>query len=254
MLHQVNLESAHLIDVTLRGCQLQSAIAHRSNWSQAHLIHCNFEGMETQESIWTDARFEGCQLSEQQIQVTQCHGEKKPRLDHQAQKSDTGSAQASQRVLDIQGDNSSPVLSDITVLIVDDSITTRELLKMSFERGGYRVESARDGQDAWEQLKTGLHCDVIFCDIEMPHMSGYDLLKKLKQDPEFQSIPVAILTSRGIERMRRPPLWQTLGAAAYFTKPYVEETLLEATARLLQGETLWTSTDIRMLAHQYLAE
>ncbi|MEM6433674.1 MAG: response regulator [Cyanobacteria bacterium P01_D01_bin.115] len=115
------------------------------------------------------------------------------------------------------------------------------LLTMSFEKGGYRVASAWDGQDAWEQLKAGLHCDVIFCDIEMPHMNGLELLMKLKQDPQLQSIPVAILTSRGIERMRRPPLWQTLGATAFFTKPYVEETLLAAIARLLQGEMLWTS-------------
>ena len=112
---------------------------------------------------------------------------------------------------------------------------------MSFEKGGYRVASARDGQDAWDQLKAGLHCDVIFCDVEMPRMDGFELLTRLKQDPQLQSIPVAILTSRGIDRMRRPPLWQTLGAAAYFTKPCLEEALLEATARLSQSETLWTS-------------
>jgi len=241
MLHHVNLEGANLTDATLRGCQFQSAIAHLSIWSQSRLIHCNFEGMETQESIWTDARFEGCQLCEQQIQVMQCHQEKKPRLAHQAPKSDTGAAQTSQELLEFWDDRSSQMPLGPTVLIVDDSITVRELLKMSFAKGGYRVKSARDGQDAWEKLKAGLHCDVIFCDTDMPRMSGYDLLEKLKQDPQFQSIPVAILTSRGIERMRRPPLWHTLGAAAFFTKPYVEEILLEATARLLQGETLWTS-------------
>ena len=131
--------------------------------------------------------------------------------------------------------------SSATILIVDDSITVRELLTRSFEKGGYRVASARDGQDAWDQLKAGLHCDVIFCDIEMPRMDGFELLTRLKQDPQLQSIPVAILTSRGIERWRRPPLWQTWGVAAYFTKPYDREILLAAIVRLLQGETLWTS-------------
>jgi uncharacterized protein YjbI with pentapeptide repeats/CheY-like chemotaxis protein/predicted Rossmann-fold nucleotide-binding protein len=243
ILHHVNLEYADLRDATLRGCQLQSAIAHHSNWSQSHLIHCNFEDMDAQESIWTDARFEGCKLSEQQVQIIQARREKMPpfdRLGHQTPGDDTDSAQVGD-LLELGSDRPSPMPSSATILIVDDSITVRELLTMSFKKGGYRVESAQDGQDAWEQLKAGLHCDVIFCDIEMPRMDGFELLMRLKQDPQFQSIPVAILTSRGIERMRRPPLWQTLGAAAFFTKPYIEATLLEATARLLQDETLWTS-------------
>ena len=243
MLHHVNLEYADLRDATLRGCQLQSAIAHHSNWSQSHLIHCNFEDMDAQESIWTDARFEACKLSAQQVQIIQNRREKVPpfdRLDHQTPGDDTDSAQVGGSLAP-ESDRPSPMPSSATILIVDDSITVRELLTMSFEKGGYRVESARDGQDAWDQLKAGLHCDVIFCDVEMPRMDGFELLTRLKQDPQLQSIPVAILTSRGIDRMRRPPLWQTLGAAAYFTKPCLEEALLEATARLSQSETLWTS-------------
>jgi uncharacterized protein (TIGR00725 family) len=243
MLHHVNLEYADLTDATLRGCQLQSAIAHHSDWSQSHLIHCNFEGMEAQESIWTDARFEGCKLSAQQVQIIQARREKMPPFDplgHQAPGDDTDSAQAG-GLLELGSDRPSPMPLDSTILIVDDSITVRELLRMSFEKGGYQVESAQDGQDAWEQLKAGLHCDVIFCDIEMPRMDGFELLMRLKQDPQFQSIPVAILTSRGIERIRCPPLWQTLGATAFFTKPWLEEAILEAAARLSQGEMLWAS-------------
>ncbi|MGD1907059.1 MAG: pentapeptide repeat-containing protein [Leptolyngbyaceae cyanobacterium] len=243
MLHHVNLEYADLRDATLRGCQLQSAIAHCSNWSQSHLIHCNFEDMDAQESIWTDARFEDCKLSAQQVQIIQDCQEKKPPFDHlghQTLGDDTDSAQADGS-LALWRDRPSPMSSSATILIVDDSITVRELLTMSFEKGGYRVASARDGQDAWDQLKAGLHCDVIFCDIEMPRMDGFELLTRLKQDPQLQSIPVAILTSRGIERWRRPPLWQTWGVAAYFTKPYDREILLAAIVRLLQGETLWTS-------------
>ena len=60
--------------------------------------------------------------------------------------------------------------TDPTVLIVDDSITVRELLSMSFNKVGYRVEQARDGQEAWDKLRSGLPCDLVFCDIEMPRM------------------------------------------------------------------------------------
>ncbi|MFS8902947.1 response regulator [Synechococcus sp. H60.4] len=123
-----------------------------------------------------------------------------------------------------------------TVLIVDDSIAVRELLSMSFQKVGYRVEQARDGQDAWEKLRGGLRCDLIFCDIEMPRMDGLELLSRIRADSNLKHIPVAMLTSRGAERHRQTA--RELGATAYFTKPYLEEELFSAAARMLQGEQL----------------
>ncbi len=128
------------------------------------------------------------------------------------------------------------VAVDPTVLIVDDSITVRELLSLTFAKVGYRVEQAKDGQDAWEKLRAGLPCDMIFCDIEMPRMDGLDLLSRLQKDARLKDIPVAMLTSRGADRHRQTAI--QLGAKGYFTKPYLEEELLSASKRLLNGETL----------------
>jgi chemosensory pili system protein ChpA (sensor histidine kinase/response regulator) len=128
------------------------------------------------------------------------------------------------------------VAADPTVLIVDDSITVRELLSLTFAKVGYRVEQAKDGQDAWEKLRAGLPCDMIFCDIEMPRMDGLELLSKLQEDPRLNHIPVAMLTSRGADRHRQSAV--QFGAKGYFTKPYLEEELLSASKRLLNGETL----------------
>ena len=128
------------------------------------------------------------------------------------------------------------VAVDPTVLIVDDSITVRELLSLTFAKVGYRVEQAKDGQDAWEKLRAGLPCDMIFCDIEMPRMDGLDLLSRLQKDARLKEIPVAMLTSRGADRHRQSAI--QLGAKGYFTKPYLEEELLSASKRLLAGETL----------------
>ncbi len=128
------------------------------------------------------------------------------------------------------------VAADPTVLIVDDSITVRELLSLTFAKVGYRVEQAKDGQDAWEKLRAGLPCDMIFCDIEMPRMDGLDLLSRLQKDDRLSKIPVAMLTSRGADRHRQSAI--QLGAKGYFTKPYLEEELLSASKRLLNGETL----------------
>ncbi|MDJ0703028.1 MAG: response regulator [Leptolyngbyaceae cyanobacterium MO_188.B28] len=126
--------------------------------------------------------------------------------------------------------------SEPTVLIVDDSITVRELLSMSFAKVGYRVEQARDGQEAWEKLRSGLPCDLVFCDIEMPRMDGLELLSRIQKDTNLNNIPIAMLTSRGADRHRQMAV--DLGASGYFTKPYLEEALLDAAQRMLNGESL----------------
>ena len=126
--------------------------------------------------------------------------------------------------------------SEAMVLIVDDSITVRELLSLSFIKAGYRVEQARDGQEAWEKLRGGLPCDIVFCDIEMPRMNGLELLSNLQKSPRLAAIPVALLTSRGSERHRQ--VAAKLGASGYFTKPYTERDLLWAAERMIAGEVL----------------
>ncbi len=123
-----------------------------------------------------------------------------------------------------------------TVLIVDDSITVRELLSLSFKKAGYRVEQARDGQEAWEKLRSGLPCDIVFCDIEMPRMNGLELLSNLQKDENLANIPIALLTSRGADRHRQ--VAAKLGASGYFTKPYTEKDLLDAAQRMIRGEIL----------------
>jgi chemosensory pili system protein ChpA (sensor histidine kinase/response regulator) len=128
------------------------------------------------------------------------------------------------------------VKTEPTVLIVDDSITVRQLLSLSFGKAGYRVEQARDGQEALEKLQSGLPCDIVFCDIEMPRMNGLELLSHLQQDERFVSLPVALLTSRGAQRHRT--VAAKLGASGYFTKPYTERDLLDAATRMLKGEVL----------------
>ena len=125
---------------------------------------------------------------------------------------------------------------DPIVLIVDDSITVRELLSLTFNKAGYHVEQARDGQEAWDKLRAGLPCDIVFCDIEMPRCDGLELLSRIQKDPNLNHLPIAMLTSRGADKHRQMAI--QLGASGYFTKPYLEEALLEAAGRMLKGEKL----------------
>ena len=126
------------------------------------------------------------------------------------------------------------------VLIVDDSIVIREMVSMSFTKTGYKVEQARDGQEAWELLRSGLPCDLIICDIEMPRMNGLEFLSRVQEHPELASIPVAMLTSRGSQKMKQ--IATQRGAKAYFVKPYIEKILMDAAQKLLNGEVLLKET------------
>ncbi|MFM2311942.1 MAG: hypothetical protein RLZZ04_1218 [Cyanobacteriota bacterium] len=127
------------------------------------------------------------------------------------------------------------------VLIIDDSVTVRELLSMTFRNAGYRVEQARDGQEAWDKLSNGLECDLAFCDIEMPRMNGLELLSQLQKDEKLSALPIAMLTSRGAQKMRN--IAASRGANGYFVKPYVEDDLLKAAKRMMNGETLIESVE-----------
>lgn len=124
--------------------------------------------------------------------------------------------------------------SQKTILIVDDSITVRELLSMTFLKVGYRVEQARDGQEAIEKLRSGLTCDAVFCDVEMPRMDGFEFLAQVQKDRLLNHLPVAMLTSRSADKHRLTAF--QLGAKGYFTKPYLEDELLQGVQRLLKGE------------------
>ncbi|MEM7727354.1 MAG: macro domain-containing protein [Cyanobacteria bacterium P01_A01_bin.45] len=124
-----------------------------------------------------------------------------------------------------------------TIFLIDDSITVLELLSRSFIKAGYKVVTARDGKEAWDKLQQGLQCSVIFCDIEMPRMNGLELYRELRKCNRLRDIPFVLLTSRGVSR-KRDKLMKDLGIKGYFTKPYVEELLLDAAQKLITGEKL----------------
>ncbi|MFH7028671.1 MAG: response regulator [Heteroscytonema crispum UTEX LB 1556] len=112
-----------------------------------------------------------------------------------------------------------------TILVVDDSINVRRYLALTLEKAGYRVQQAKDGQDALEKLIRGLQVQAVICDIEMPRLDGYSLLIRLKTLDNLKDIPVAILSSRSSNKHRQMAM--QLGARAYFYKPYNEQELLQ---------------------------
>ncbi len=104
-----------------------------------------------------------------------------------------------------------------TILVVDDSITTRSLEKSILEAQGYRVLLSVDGLDALERLRAGdAVIDLVVADIEMPRMDGFALLQAIKNDARLASLPVILMTSRASPEDVRRGL--ELGAGGYITK------------------------------------
>jgi chemosensory pili system protein ChpA (sensor histidine kinase/response regulator) len=125
----------------------------------------------------------------------------------------------------------SPTHQKGMILIVDDSINVRRYLALTLEKGGYQVEQAKDGQDAWEKLESGLKVQAVICDIEMPRLDGYSFLERVKSNDILRNIPVAMLTSRSSNKHRQ--LAMQLGARAYFSKPYNEQDLLRTLEEMI---------------------
>ncbi len=118
-----------------------------------------------------------------------------------------------------------------TILVVDDSINVRRYVTLTLEKAGYQVEQAKDGREAVDKLFGGLSVQAVICDIEMPRLDGYGVLEEVKGKPQFQSLPIAMLTSRSNEKHRK--LAMNLGASAYFSKPYNHEELLQTISNLI---------------------
>jgi two-component system chemotaxis sensor kinase CheA len=115
-----------------------------------------------------------------------------------------------------------------TILVVDDSITTRTLEKSILEAQGYRVLLSVDGLDALNLLRSGdAVVDLVVADVEMPRMDGYALLQAIKTDPRLAPLPVILMTSRAAPEDVRRGL--DLGAGAYLAKQKFDQRELLAT-------------------------
>jgi len=127
----------------------------------------------------------------------------------------------------------SPDVRSKTVLVVDDSITTRTLEKSILEAQGYRVLLAVDGVDALQTLRSGdALADLVVADIEMPRMDGFSLLQAIKADAGLAHLPVILMTSRDDPQDIRRGM--DLGAEAYITKQkFDQRELLGVIGRLL---------------------
>lgn len=120
----------------------------------------------------------------------------------------------------------------LRILVVDDSLSVRQVLASLVRRQGWTALLARDGLEALETLqRESQPVDVIFSDVEMPRMDGYELASAVRADAKMRQIPLVFITSRAGEKHRRRGF--EVGASGYLVKPFDEHALLELIERLV---------------------
>jgi twitching motility two-component system response regulator PilH len=110
------------------------------------------------------------------------------------------------------------------ILIVDDSPTEVHVMQKALEKSGFRTAVANDGQEGI-RLAREMHPDLIFMDIVMPGMNGYQATRALANDPDTRRIPIVMVTSKNLETDRIWGLRQ--GAVDYMVKPVSPAQLVE---------------------------
>ena len=119
------------------------------------------------------------------------------------------------------------------VLVVDDSLTVREVERRLLENRGYEVTVAVDGVDAWNAIQSS-HFDLVVTDVDMPRMDGIELVKRIKGSAPTTSIPVMIVSYKDQDEYRNKGL--EAGASYYLTKSSFHDETLVSAVRDLIGE------------------
>ena len=122
--------------------------------------------------------------------------------------------------------------ADLKFLVVDDFSTMRRIVRGLLKEIGYNnCEEAEDGADALNMLRQSKY-DFVVSDINMPNMTGFELLKAIKEDPTLKHLPVLMVTAEA--RKEDIVLAAQTGAAGYIVKPFTKATLEDKVSKIMQ--------------------
>jgi two-component system chemotaxis response regulator CheY len=116
------------------------------------------------------------------------------------------------------------------VLIVDDSVSMRQMVGFTLREGGFEVIEAEHGQDALDKLK-GATVDLVITDLNMPVMDGITLIQNIRKQPAMKSKPILMLTTEGLATKKEEG--KAAGATGWIVKPFDPEKLLLTVAKVL---------------------
>ena len=116
-----------------------------------------------------------------------------------------------------------------TVLIVDDSATVRQQVSAALSQAGLDVTQAVDGCDGASKIKSG-GIDCVICDVNMPNKNGIEMVQDVKSDPEFEKLPIIMLTTEGAKELIAKA--KAAGACGWIVKPFKADMLVAAVKKL----------------------
>jgi two-component system chemotaxis response regulator CheY len=119
-----------------------------------------------------------------------------------------------------------------TIMVVDDSISIRQVVGLALKQAGYDVIEGVDGKDALAKL-TGQKVNLIISDVNMPNMDGISFVRELKTRPAYKFTPVLMLTTESQEDKKEQG--KAAGAKAWMVKPFKPDALLAAVQKLTLG-------------------
>lgn len=117
-----------------------------------------------------------------------------------------------------------------TILVVDDSLSMRQVVGLALKGAGYDVIEACDGKDGLSKLD-GRKVNLIISDVNMPNMDGITFLKEVKKSPAHKFTPVIMLTTESQEEKKKQG--QEAGAKAWVVKPFQPDQLVTAVSKLV---------------------
>lgn len=121
---------------------------------------------------------------------------------------------------------------ELRFLIVDDFSTMRRIVRNLLKESGYTdADEAEDGVAALQKLRSGVHFDFVVSDINMPNMTGFQLLTEVKKDEKLKHLPVLMVTAEA--RKEDIVLAAQLGAAGYIVKPFTKAVLEDKVNHIL---------------------
>ncbi len=120
-----------------------------------------------------------------------------------------------------------------TVLVVDDSVSMRQMVTFTLSGAGYDVVEAGDGKEAVDKLHGGARPNLVITDLNMPHMDGIALIKAIRGMTSHKFTPILMLTTESADNKKKEG--QGAGATGWIVKPFNPEQMLATIKKVLPG-------------------
>lgn len=119
------------------------------------------------------------------------------------------------------------------ILIIDDSATVRQQVRMALESAGFDVEEAVDGADGKDRIDRAVNLAAVVCDVNMPRMNGIEMLESVKGNPRNAKLPIMMLTTEGQPALVKRA--KAAGAMGWIVKPFKAELLVAALNKVINA-------------------